>query len=144
MAEIPKLCRNRLSWSLRKFTYYYAVKSFLCAKQFFWLRLFLFKELSKIFKDFSRVSHKFPISRAFQGLFKACANYAKFMVWILNLSFKFLTPVLDFYSWIQSLHSSFRLRITGKFFIAHLLAFKLNSSIWPCSMCIFNSLPQIT
>ena len=69
----------------------------------------------------------------------------KFMVWILNSSFKFLTLVLEFYSWIQNYSlDSFRFLFTGKCFYAHLLAFNLNSSIWPCSLCIFNSLHQIT
>ena len=47
------------------------------------------------------------------------------MVWILNCSFKFSTSTLEFYSWIH---------IIGKRFYTCLLAFELNSFIWPCSL----------
>ena len=68
----------------------------------------------------------------------------KFIVWILNSSFKFLNFYLNFIAEYNILHSSFRFRITGKRFYTRLLFFKLNSFIWPCSPYIFNSLHQIT
>ena len=64
----------------------------------------------------------------------------KFIVWILNSSFKFH---FNFIAEFKILHSSFRFRIIGKRFDTRLLFFKLNSFIWPCSTYSLNSLHQI-
>ena len=41
----------------------------------------------------------------------------KFMLWILNCSFKFSTLTVEFYSWINILHSSFKIHINFNVFL---------------------------
>ena len=53
---------------------------------------------------------------------KASLNYGvrsppKFTVWIINCSFKFSTSTLEFYSWINILHSSFKIHINYNVFL---------------------------
>ena len=58
----------------------------------------------------------------------------KFMVWILNCSFKFQLKHLNFTAEFIILHSSFRVHIIGKRFYTKScrLAFELNFFIWAC------------
>ena len=79
------------------------------------------------------------------GLYQNKVNFCgirflpKFMVCILNCSFKFQLQHLNFTTEFNILHSSFRVQIIGKRFYTCLLAFELNFFIWPCSLYIFNS-----
>ena len=85
---------GRLSWSLKKFTYCCAFKSFLCTKQFFGLRLFYsrsFQKYSRTSGENSRTFQGYPTNFQFQGLFKDFSRPVPCELYkIHGLNFKFI------------------------------------------------------
>ena len=85
----------------------------------------------------------YPLSTTQGDCFVSCENVVSQFVWgtipakIHGLNFQFIIWTSNLGTWILQLNS--------KFFTLPLdFAFNLNSSNWPRSLCIFNSLHQIT